>query len=96
MFGEPSQVQGICLPRNESMCKKTRVRLGREHSEFKYHYVIDAVWLGVDLVHIICFPHFEASYRMFHSWEQAMEKVFTREIKNLWYHLKICSAVLDA
>lgn len=48
------------------------------------HYVPDVAWDIVDIIQVICFKEFNESYRMFHVLEQAAEKLFTLQIKNLW------------
>ena len=48
------------------------------------HYVPEVSWLVLDIVHVVCFPQFNESYRMFHLLEQTVEKLFTVRIKNYW------------
>lgn len=50
-----------------------------------YHLVVETAWDLVDLAQVVCFPAFAQSYRMLHQWEQATEKLFTREIRKLWW-----------
>ncbi|XP_021966388.2 uncharacterized protein LOC110861563 [Folsomia candida] len=51
-----------------------------------YHLVVETAWDLVDLAQVVCFPAFAQSYRMLHQWEQATEKLFTREIRKLWHN----------
>lgn len=60
------------------------VSRGDFHLRGKYHFVVDAIWQIIDLTHVLCYPSFAKSYRMYHVWEQASEKLFTRDIRNLW------------
>jgi hypothetical protein len=48
------------------------------------HYVPELAWNVLDITQAICFREFNDSYRMFHVLEQAAEKLFTRQINNLW------------
>lgn len=69
-------------------CNFKPITLGPEHANASYHYVPDVAWDIVDLIQVACFAEFNASYRMFHVLEQAAEKLFTLQVKNLWYAKK--------
>lgn len=96
--GHDGLVQSICLNIDDSatvsICERTTG--GRHHQIGKYHYVIDAVWNIIDMTHVLCQPYFQASYRMFHVWEQASEKLFTKDIRELWYKPDVDLRVYDA
>jgi len=48
------------------------------------HYVPELAWNILDLTQAVCFKEFNDSYRMFHVLQQAVEKLFTLQIKQLW------------
>jgi hypothetical protein len=65
-------------------CNFKPVSVSSDRANSSYHYVPDAAWDIVDLIQVACFEHFNESYRMFHVLEQASEKLFTLQVKNLW------------
>ncbi|ODN02793.1 hypothetical protein Ocin01_03886 [Orchesella cincta] len=69
---------------------------GSFHQYGKYHYIMDVVWNIIDMTHVVCHPHFKKSYRMFHVWEQASEKLFTRDLRGLWHKPDVDLRVYDA
>lgn len=70
------------------------VDVSPDRANDSYHYVTEVAWDIVDIIQVVCFPEFNVSYRMFHVLEQAAEKLFTLQVKNLWYICTyICSVI---
>ncbi|CAL8148015.1 unnamed protein product [Orchesella dallaii] len=66
-------------------CNFKPINVQSHRANDSYHFVPDVAWNIVDIIQVICFQEFNESYRMFHVLEQAAEKLFTLQIRNLWY-----------
>ena len=60
------------------------IEIDQSFYDYDFHFVIDAAWKILDMVQNVCLDSFTDEFYLFHTWAYAMEKLFTREVRNLW------------